>query len=280
MTYKTILLERDELIARVTLNRPEKLNALSDDLLEELGQAFDELKADPSIRVVILQGAGRAFCAGYDLSPNEAEIGQAGTRDAAEERERLLGNIELFTRIWRHPVPVIAKIHGYSVGGGSQLATFCDITIAAEDAVIMASPTLMVGGGYLSPLWVHQVGPKRAKLMSYDAGRRISGRTAADWGWASEAVPADELDEYVEATARSIARTPASVLRLKKEALNRVVELEGFLTYARTGAETDAILHHSAAVQEVYKWITTDGLKPSIDRFTKEGMPYEPETSR
>lgn len=271
--FTTLLLEIDGPIARLTLNRPDKLNALSDELLEELGVALDVLAAEPRVRVVVLRGAGRAFSAGYDLSPDEAEIAFVDERSPIEERDRLVSNIELFTRIWRHPVPVIAAIHGYAVGGGAQLASFCDITIVTDEAVVMASPTLLIGGGYLSPIWVHLVGPKRAKMMSFDAGRRISGRTAAEWGWAAESVPEADFDEHVERLARSIARTPAPVLRMKKEAINRATELQGFLSFARMGAETDALLHHSPEIKEIQRWIREDGLRPAIDRFSTDGLP-------
>ena len=271
--FATLLLEFDGPIARLTLNRPDKLNALSDELLEEFGVALDVLAADSAVRVVVLRGAGRAFCAGYDLSPDEEEIAHVDDRSPIEERDRLVANIELFTRLWRHPVPVIAAIHGYAVGGGAQLASFCDITVITDEAVVMASPTLLIGGGYLSPIWVHLVGPKRAKMMSFDAGHRISGRTAADGGWAAESVPEAQFDEHVERLARSIARTPAPVLRMKKEAINRATELQGFLSYARMGAETDALLHHSPEIKEIQRWIREDGLRPAIDRFSEFGLP-------
>jgi enoyl-CoA hydratase len=271
--FETLTIVQEERIAWLTLNRPEKLNALNDTLLRELGEALDYIGGLREVRVVVLRGAGRAFCAGYDLSPDEGEIGKSEERGTVEERDRLLSNIELFTRIWRHPVPVIAAIHGYAVGGGAQLATFADITVVTDDAVIMASPTLLIGGGYLSPLWSHLVGPKRAKLVSFDAGHRISGKVAAEWGWASQSVPAELFDDHVRALATSIARTPANVLRMKKEAINRVTELQGFLTYARTGAETDALLHHSPEIQEVQRWIREIGLHGAIDRFSAEGLP-------
>ena len=269
--YDTIDLAIDGRVGWLTLNRPDRLNALSDTLLAELDQALDEL-AESQTRVVVLRGAGRAFCAGYDISPDAAEIGYAAERGPVEDRDRLVQNIELFTRLWRHPQPIIAAIHGYCVGGGAQLASFCDITVVTEGAVIMASPSLLIGGGYLSPLWSHLVGPKRAKLMSFDAGHRISGKTAADWGWASIAVPEAEFDDRVADLARSIARTPGNVLRLKKEAINRTAELQGLLTYARMGAETDALLHQTAEVQTVQGWIKEIGLKAAIARFAKDGV--------
>lgn len=269
--YETIELDIADRIGRLTLNRPDRLNAMNDTLLAELGLALDELQ-DSRTRVVVLRGAGRAFCAGYDISPESSEIGYAAARGPVEDRDRLLSNIELFTRLWRHPQPIIAAIHGYCVGGGAQLASLCDITVVSDEAVIMASPSLLIGGGYLSPLWTHLVGPKRAKLLSFDAGHRITGRTAAEWGWASMSVPEHQFDDRVEALAQSIARTPANVLRMKKEAINRAAELHGLLTYARMGAETDALLHQTDEVRTVQGWIQDMGLKAAIDRFARHGL--------
>jgi enoyl-CoA hydratase len=270
--YESLIVHIEDHVATLTLNRPHRLNALSDGLLDDLGRALD-LLGKTRHRVVVIRGAGRAFCAGYDIAPDGSEIGYAAERTPVEDRDRLASNIELFTRLWRHPQPVIAAVHGYCIGGGSQLASFCDITVVAENAVIMSSPSLLIGGGYLSPMWVHLVGPKRAKLVSFDAGHRISGATAVEWGWATHAVPEQEFAQHIDELGRSIARTPGNVLRMKKEALNRVTELQGLLTYARMGAETDALLHQSQEVQEVQGWIRDMGLKAAIARFNEDGAP-------
>jgi len=270
--YESLIVHIEDHVATLTLNRPHRLNALSDGLLDEINRALD-LLGKTRHRVVVIRGAGRAFCAGYDIAPDGSEIGYAAERTPVEDRDRLASNIELFTRLWRHPQPVIAAVHGDCIGGGSQLASFCDITVVAENAVIMSSPSLLIGGGYLSPMWVHLVGPKRAKLVSFDAGHRISGATAVEWGWATHAVPEEEFEQHIDELGRSIARTPGNVLRMKKEALNRVTELQGLLTYARMGAETDALLHQSQEVKEVQGWIRDMGLKAAIARFNEDGAP-------
>ena len=270
-TYGAIAVDLNGHVATITLNRPERLNALNDQLLDELDAAFDYL-AGVEHRVVVIKGAGRAFSAGYDAGSDSKEIGYADERSAVEDRDRQLRNIEIFTRLWRHPVPVITQVHGYCMAGGTQLCIFSDITIAAEDAVIAASPALPIGGGFISPLWATLVGPKRAKLMSFDAGHRIDGRTAAQWGWATEAVPFEQLEDHVQALAVSISRTPASILKLKKEAVNRVAELQGLLTISRMGAETDALLHLTPEIQKLQASIKERGLKGAISHFNDEGL--------
>ncbi|TFC70964.1 enoyl-CoA hydratase/isomerase family protein [Cryobacterium sp. TMS1-20-1] len=269
--FEAITLVHDGNIVWITLNRPERLNALNDKLLNELSAAFDYL-AHVDHRVVVINGAGRAFSAGYDIGSDSAEVGYADERDSIEDRDRLLLNIDIFMKIWRHPLPVITQVHGYCMGGASQLVVFSDITVVADDAVISGSPTLPIGGGYIAPLWSMLVGPKRAKLMSFDVGHRIDGRTAAAWGWATESVPAESLGEHVRSLALSIARTPASSLKLKKEAINRVSDLAGFASIARMGAETDALLHLTPEVRRVQHSIKERGLKGAIAHFQEFGI--------
>jgi enoyl-CoA hydratase len=143
---------------------------------------------------------------------------------------------------------------------------FCDVTVVTEDAKV-GLPKIPVGGGYITPLWTWLVGPKRAKQMSFTAGSTISGATAAEWGWANYAVPADELWTSVTSLAHDIAKTPASILRMKKYAVNRVVEIQGFRASVGLGAETDALLHASADVHRLSEGIRSHGLKEAIRAF-------------
>lgn len=265
-------LEVSERVATITLDRPERLNAISDGMMDAFVDAFDELERKKDHRVVVVRGAGRAFSAGYDVASDSEEIGYAEHRDPVADRNRQLRSIDVFMRMWRHPLPVIAQVHGYCMAGATQMCVFSDLTYVADDAVIAASPALPIGGGFISPLWSSLVGPKRAKLMSFDAGHRISGRTAVEWGWATGAVPATDLDEHVRSTAISIARTPASILTLKKEAANRTLELQGFLTIARMGTETDALLHLTPEIQELQESIRERGLKGAIAHFNEVGV--------
>lgn len=262
-----MLVEREGPLAWVTLNRPERLNALTTGMLDELVDVLAELETSDT-RVVILRGAGRAFSAGYDIDPSGAEIGEAHARGAVADRNRQAAYIDRFTRIWRFPLPVIAAIHGYCMAGASQLACFCDVTVVAEDAVIAASPALPVGGGFISPLWSYRVGPQRAKEMSFVPGRRIDGRTAAEWGFANTAVDAGDLIDHVRSLALQVATTPRDVLQMKKLAINRVQELQGFLTVATMGADTDALIHTTADVAEIQELIRTNGVKGAIEKFS------------
>lgn len=262
--YTTISLERDEGTTWVTLNRPERLNAMNETLLSEFESALDLLAEDEETRVIVIRGTGRAFSSGYDIERDETRIGRA--HDIVDDHDRLARNMDRFLKIWDHPKPVIAAVHGYCLAGATQLCVFCDMTVVAEDAVI-GLPALPMGGGFITPLWVPLVGPKRAKQMSFVAKSTISGTTASEWGWANYAVPADELFDNVGSLAAEIARVPATVLRMKKIAINRVMEVSGFRATVKMGAETDALLHYSNPVQDLANSLHAEGLKATMSRF-------------
>ncbi|MEU7810889.1 enoyl-CoA hydratase-related protein [Pseudonocardia sp. NPDC049154] len=261
-----VTLKREGPIAWLTFDRPERLNALSMRMLDELAEHLAALE-DSDARVVVIRGAGKAFSAGYDVSSDSEEVGDAHTRSSVADRDRQAAYIDRFTRIWRCTKPVIAQVHGYCMAGATQLALFCDITIVAEDTQIAASPAIPLGGGFISPLWSFQVGPQRAKELSFVAGRRLDGRTAYEWGFANAAVPAADLEQHVRELALSIAKTPASILRMKKLAINRVQEMNGFLTVAGMGADTDALIHTTPDVAEMQELVKEIGLKKAIAHF-------------
>ncbi|GAC1325533.1 MAG: crotonase/enoyl-CoA hydratase family protein [Mycobacteriales bacterium] len=259
-----LLVEHDGLITWLTLNRPERLNALTATMLDALRAALEAERRSPS-RVIVIRGAGRAFSAGHDLSQDAAEVVEPG--DSVADLDRQASYLDLFFAIWDHPKPVVAAVHGYCMAGATQLVTFCDFTIVAEDAVITASPVLPLGGGFISPLLAYKVGVNRAKLLSFVPGYRMSGTQAADWGWASAAVPPAELDSYVRDLVGAVAKTPASILRMKKIAINRVLELAGFRSAAYMGAETDVVVHGTDAVEALKTDIHDRGLKAAIAGF-------------
>jgi enoyl-CoA hydratase len=266
MTHDEVMVDRDDRVAWITLNRPQRLNALNSALLHHFGEVIDELGADPDVSVVVIRGAGRAFSAGYDLQPDETEVAQAHNRTIVEDYDRLLGHIKLFERLWDLPKPVIAAVHGYCLAGATQLCIFCDITVVADNAKI-GWPSIPVGGGLISPMWSFLVGPKRAKQMSFVAGSQVSGAIAADWGWANYAVPEEELWDNVAALAAQITKVPLEILRMKKASINRVAEIQGFRSAMSMGAETDALLHFSPAVVELHELIKDKGLKGAIQEF-------------
>jgi enoyl-CoA hydratase/carnithine racemase len=260
-TYRDIRVEHAGPISWIVLDRPDKANALSNDILDEFSDALARL-ADAGGPVIGIRGEGRGFCAGYDVD----QVGKPKAADPVADRERLARNVNRYLAIWDHPKPVIAAVHGYCIAGATQLCVFCDLTIVAEDARI-GEPALPLGGGYIAPLWAPLVGPKRAKELAFLPGNAIDGRTAVEWGWANQAVPADRVQATVEGLAARMAKIPPDVLRIKKLSINRTMDAMGVRTAAAQVPEMDALLHLSPSVLQLREWIGEVGLKTAIAEF-------------
>lgn len=257
--FETIRIEHEESLSWIVLDRPDNANALTPQLLEEFSEALDLLRGDGA-PIIAIRGEGKGFCAGMDLGHYG---GDGGIPDVADDQVRLQRNVDRWLEIWDHPKPIIAAIHGYCVGVGAQMCTFADLTIVADDARI-GEPKVPIGGGYVAPTWVPQVGIKRAKEMAFIPGNWIDGRTAVEWGWANYSVPADELLQAVRSLAARMALTPPSVLATKKQSINRAAEAAGFRTALGHIAEADAQLHIDPAVLAIRERIRVDGLKAVI----------------
>lgn len=259
--FSTIRLEHEENLTWVVLNRPDKANALSNELLDELTAALEWLKTNGG-PVLAIRGAGRGFSAGYDLG----QVASPARVDPFADRARLQRNIDRYVAIWRHPKPIVAAIHGYCIAGATQLATLTDVTVVAKDARI-GQVTVPVGAGYVTPLWATLVGPKRAKEIAFVPGNSIDGETAVEWGWANHAVDADRLLDSVRSLAARIALTPPELLTLKKASINRAMEEMGMLEALGSVADADAMAHTVAAVQEIRDRIGEEGLKAVIESY-------------
>lgn len=251
-------------IGWLVLNRPERLNAMNPRMLDEFSGAVDELTENDAVRVIVIRGEGRCFSTGYDIERDSREINEKA--DVVTDFDRLVGNLDHFLRLWDCPKPVIAAVHSYCLAGASQMCVFADITVVADDAVI-GLPKIPVGGGYITPLWSWLVGPKRAKQMAFTSGSSISGKTAVEWGWANYSVPEIGLWNSVRELAVNIARTPASILHMKKYSINRIADLQGFRASVGLGAETDALLHAAHDVKSLSQGIREHGLKEAIRLF-------------
>ena len=260
---ETILYEVDDRVATVTLNRPEKLNAITPTLQRSLLDALRRAADDESVRVAVVRGAGRGFCAGYDVTS-----GEMVARGVPADRQQLEAVVRGWLEIWDLPLPVIAQVHGVCLAGGTQLAAICDITIVADDARV-GTPQLPLGAGYVASFWAWFVGPKKAKEVFFETGAVISADEAVAMGLFNRVVAAADLEEAVRTYAQAVARQPKDLLALQKLAINRTQEAQGFRQALLQGAEIDAIAHASPAVRTVNRHIAEHGLRESLAAFRR-----------
>lgn len=242
-----VLYEKADRIARITLNRPEVMNAIDDDLPHELAAAVAKADADKTVHVMVLSGAGKAFCAGYDLAhyaenngPNQ--VIQEMPWDPLQDYQFMWANTQAFMSLFRAMKPVICKVHGYAVAGGSDIALCADLTVMGNSAQIGYMPT-RVWGCPTTAMWVHRLGPEQAKRMLF-TGDKITGVEAEEMGLVMKSVPDDLLDAEVEALAARIAMVPINQLAMQKMVINSAVE-EKINQTQRLATVFDGIARHS-----------------------------------
>ena len=243
-----VLYEKDGRISRITLNRPEAMNAIDDEVPGLLQDAVEAANADPSVHVIILSGAGKAFCAGYDLKyyaegNGAGEATQPMPWDPMKDYAFMSRNTEKFMSLWRSHKPVVCKVHGFAVAGGSDIALCCDMVVMAEDAKIGYMP-VRVWGCPTTAMWTYRLGPEKAKRMLF-TGDKVTGVEAADMGLVLKAVPADELDAEVERLAERMATVPINQLMMQKMVINQAIEAMGLANTQRLATVFDGITRHS-----------------------------------
>ena len=277
--FSTLRIEKDATqprIARLTLNRPERLNAISTTMPGEIRAAVDWAAADDEVHVIIVQGAGRAFCAGYDLH----EFGQ-GRDDHPCQQEKtpwdpmldypvMKGYTDDIMALWRSPKPTIAKVHGYAVAGGSDIALSCDLLVMADDARIGYMPT-RVWGCPTTAMWTYRLGPARAKQMMF-TGDTIDGRTAADWGLANAAVPATGLDAAAFALAERISGVPLGHLAMHKLVVNQAMLTMGLEQTQMFATVFDGITRHNPEGMWFRRYAQAEGFKAAV-QWRDSGKP-------
>ena len=248
MTASPVLYARDGRIARITLNRPEKLNAIDDEMPRALRAAVEEAGRDEGVHVIVLSGAGRAFCAGYDLElyaerPRPQSYSQTLPWDPMLDYRGMSDNTACFMSLWRSFKPVICKVHGYAVAGGSDIALCADVVVMAEDARI-GYPPARIWGCPTTAMWVYRVGAEQAKRLLF-TGDLITGREAARVGLVSEAVPAPELSAAVERLAARMAGVPRNQLMMQKLMVNQTYENMGLAATQMLATVFDGITRHT-----------------------------------
>ncbi|MEQ1754096.1 MAG: crotonase/enoyl-CoA hydratase family protein [Micropepsaceae bacterium] len=251
MSFRHLTYETEGRIATITLNRPERLNAISRGMPQEIREAVEKAGDDNDIHCIILTGAGRSFCAGYDLIDfAESKSRTSGGQDASHgpwdpmvDFAMMYRNTQDFMSLWRSNKPTIAKVRGHAVAGGSDIALCCDLVVMAEDARIGYPPS-RVWGVPTPMMWVYRLGAERAKRMLF-TGDLITGKEAANIGLISECVPDAELNSRVVALATRISAVPKNQLMMMKLVVNQSVESMGISQTQMFATLFDGIARHS-----------------------------------
>ena len=285
-TLETLTYEVTGPIARITLNRPERGNGITLEMPRELADCVERANLDPEVHVVALAGNGSGFCGGYDLvasaegtmqgvasaeappgSPIDPEV-QAhnhdpeGTWDPVVDYQMMSRNLRGFMSLFHSEKPTICKVHGYCVAGGTDMALCSDLMVV-EDRAKIGYPPARVWGVPTSALWAYRIGPSRAKRLLL-TGDSIDGTTAAEWGLATEAAPAGELDQRFEELLERVGRVPISQLVMHKLLVNQALYAQGLHATQALGVFFDGIARHTPEGFEFQRRAAEAGFKEAV----------------
>lgn len=267
--YTELLYEVTDEVATITLNRPERLNAITAQLTADLKSAIGHATDDPAVRVIVLSGAGRAFCAGYDLdwgtrAEDANQKAMSGNWDPVRDYLGMSRNVRAFMSLWECPKPVIAQVHGWCVGGGTDMALCSDLIYMAEDAHI-GYPPARVWGEPTTVMWVYRLGLEHAKRLML-SGESLSGTEAESLGLASKAVPAGRLADTVDEMARKLATIPSNQLAMSKLLVNQAYENMGLRTSQLIGTVFDGVARHTPEGIEWRDMAMKEGFREAVRR--------------
>lgn len=268
----TVLYEAIGQVARITLNRPERTNALNQPMLDEICRALDEAERDPAIRAVIVRGAGAAFSSGFDLK-DQMEAKPTGV---TQWRPLLRKDFDTVMRFWHCPKPTIASVRGPCLAGACELALACDLTIAAEDA-FFGEPELKFGAGIVVMLLPWLVGPKIAKEIILLGQDRIPAVRAREIGIVNRIVPVDDLEAATLAVAGNIAAMDPTLVKETKRAINQSLEVQGMLQALETALGIDLVIEGEGCPDKIrfFEIARKEGLRAAIawrnSRFDPKG---------
>jgi enoyl-CoA hydratase len=271
MDFEALLYSVKDSTATITLNRPDSLNTIVPPMPDELEAAVHRAIVDREVKVIVLRGAGRAFCAGFDFGGGFHHWDEGLTTDGQWDPGKdfagatsALGPVPKFMSIWRSPKPVIAQVHGWCVGGGSDLALCADLVIASEDARI-GTPYSRVWGCYLTGMWIYRLGLTRAKEVAM-TGKPLSGREAAEIELINRAVPFAELEDSVREEAARLAAVPASQLAAMKLIVNQAYENMGLASTQLLGPILDGLMRNTPNAHEFIALAEREGVAAAIER--------------
>jgi enoyl-CoA hydratase len=269
-SLETLIYSVDGAVAMITLNRPDRLNTIVPPMPDELEAAVHRAVGDSSVKVIVLRGAGRAFCAGFDFGGGFHHWDEALTTDGEWDPGKdfmmatapSAGPVPKFMSMWRAPKPVIAQVHGWCVGGGSDMALCADLVVASEDARI-GTPYSRMWGAYLSGMWLYRLGLTRAKEYAL-TGKPLSGREAADIGLINSAVPFADLETEVGELAARLASIPASQLAAMKLVVNQAYENMGLASTQTLGPILDGLMRNTPDAKRFIELAESEGVSAMV----------------
>lgn len=251
--------ERIGSVLRITLNRPERHNALSDELIGELHEAISAVRRDRDIRVVVLRGAGPSFCSGFDFAPESAEEQPAGP---VELFGKVRDSKQVFERWWDCPVPTIAQVHGNCLAAGTDLALCSDLILCATDARI-GYPAVRSMGVPGSHMWLYHLGPQWTKRLLL-TGDSLTGARAAELGLALEAVPESELDSHALLLANRMALISRDLLIANKNVVNRGLDLMGRALLQDAAATLETLGRLTQEADSFWRTVERNGVRRAV----------------
>ena len=240
MKFETIIYEKEGPLAWITLNRPEKLNAINQQMAAEIMLATDKAQCDDEVRIILVKGEGRAFSAGFDLE-SESDPDLTAEDRVLELKAELHHDFDLIMRFWDSPKPTVAAVHTYCLGGALELAIACDITIAATGCRF-GEPEVKFGSGAVAMLLPYVCGPKRAKEMLLTGNDRISSEQAEAWGLVNRVVKPENLRTRAREVALEIARNDQLSVRITKQAINKTYEFGKMRNALKHALELDVAI--------------------------------------
>ncbi|TML31002.1 MAG: crotonase/enoyl-CoA hydratase family protein [Actinobacteria bacterium] len=269
MKLETLTYEVADAVATITLNRPDRLNTIVPPMPDEIEASVHRASADPEVKVIVLRGAGRAFCAGFDFGGGfhhwDAGITTEGEWDPGKDfagATSPLGPVPRFMSLWRAPKPTIAQVHGWCVGGGSDLALCADLVVASEDARI-GTPYSRLWGCYLTGMWIYRLGLTRAKEHAL-TGKPLSGAEAAEIGLINAAVPFDRLETEVRERAAQLASIPSSQLAAMKLIVNQAYENMGLGSTQLLGPVLDGLMRNTPDARSFIARAASEGVPAAV----------------
>ncbi len=275
--YENVLMDRagtDDRVGIITLNRPEKLNALSQELLYDFDAALHDMEADHTIRVIVVKGAGRAFSAGYDLTPSQKTGADAVVRrhrGVDDKGRRLLMGIrtgmqqitDIHMYFWNMAKVTIAQVHGYAVAGGCEMAMMADLVVAADDAQLGHPGLRGLGTSRTGVIWPLVIGMRKAKELYY-TGENVTGTEAEEIGMINYAWPKEELEDRTLAFADRLANMSADHLAILKVNMNRFYENMGIYSSVRSSTDLDAAGQFTEFSYDWQEKMREEGLKDAL----------------